>query len=420
MHNVFIKISVDPSPTEYYFNPRTCKMYHTLDKLTDDDGAYTNSKNRNRPVLHKSVFTDIKFYLGSACNYRCSYCRQWEHASLVHMSDVEIDKHIDTLTELINKHKKPSDVTIQWWGGEPLLYIDDIMRIFDKLPKGTKQQFTSNGSLMTMDIATWMLNNNTTFILSHDGPGQSARGTDPLTDRNVHNALLKLARNKQHRYQFMVSSILTKNNLDIYKLYKHHQQNFGDDIIMSKLELVIPYHDTAEMVASTTLSENNISDMLYEGMKKLDNEGLLMNIKSMEDDIKAFYHQYTDEEFCLDLCEIKCGIASESSICVDRSMNLYPCQVYPGKEDMIIGHVDTLSYTPIWTKLDLPRTMWNTPGCDCKNCMVVSLCRGICPYLDSEHITTSCKNKYAVYLAVFKYIFYKLGIPIIDMEQIEV
>ena len=420
MHNVFIKITVNPSsPVDYYFNPRTCKMFHTLDKLTEDDGVYTSSKNRNRPVLHKSMYKDIKFYLGSACNYRCSYCRQWEHASLEHMTDDEIDKHVDMLTELINKHKQPSDVTIQWWGGEPLLYITDIMKIFDRLPKGTKQQFTSNGSLMTMDIATWMLEHDTTFILSHDGPGQHMRGKDPLEDREIYNALLKLARNKKHRCQFMVSSILTGDNLDIYKLYKYHQKNFGDDIIMTKLELVIPYHDTAEIIASNTLSEYNISDALYEGMKKLDDEGLLMHIRSMEEDIKTFYHQYTDEEFCLDLTEIKCGAASESSICIDRNMAIYPCQVYPGKKDKIIGHIDIYN-TPVWTDLDLPRTMWNTPGCDCKNCMVVSLCRGICPYLDSEHITTSCKNKNAVYLAVFKYIFYKLGIPIVDMEQIEV
>ena len=416
MHNTFIELDIHTGE-QWYFNPRTCKLFHTKEDITEEDGKYTIPENRNRPLLIKhSQPSVIKFYLGSACNYRCSYCRQWEHSKLEHLTDDEIDQAVSRITNLVNKHTHPSQVTVQWWGGEPLLYIEDIKKIYNKLPKGTKQQFTSNGSLLTDDIVNWMIANHSSFVLSHDGPGQHLRGTDPYKNEMFCQLVNRLNDNKTDRFQFMISTILTENNYDICEIYKYHQSKFSNPIIMTKIEMVIPYHDKAN-VSSTALSHDiNITEKLYRSFIQLDKEDLLMNIKSMDEDLREFLSYHTDVDYCIDMCDIKCGTASEQSVCMDRHGSIYPCQVY-GDTDIIIGKFTDTSYT--FTNTNLPRTMWNTVGCNCKDCPVVSLCRGVCPWLEDKFVKTNCINKYTVYTAIFKYIFYKIGYEISDMRQIE-
>lgn len=407
-----LKSNNGSSITEAYVNPRTCKFFSDPSMLTEEDLRYTSEKNRNTPILFKNKKpSKVKFYLGSACNYRCSYCRQWTHEStVVTHSDAEI-------TDITNEIKRVSDMSkpgykIQFWGGEPLLYMEDIIHITEKLPPNTRYHFISNGSLIDKEICDWLLKTNSQFTFSYDGPGQIRRGRNPLDDATVRECLLKLAHNKRDREAFMVSSVLTDKNMDIYELYNHHAAIFGDDVVMSKMELAIPYNDHAGAVANNTLKDHDLIEKLFEGLVKLDKEDKVTHIRGFEIAFKTFYGQHENPDFCIDFCEPKCGTANEKSVCFGWDKQIVPCQVFGGT-DTIIGQ---LKDYPILSEPYLPMTMRNIPGCDCKNCLVVSLCRGLCPWLDQRFVTTNCKNKYIFYHAIMKYIFYKLGYSITSME----
>lgn len=394
-----------------FVNPRTMKFFHDIDTITDDDLIYSSPSNRNKPLLVKAEKpTKIKFFLGNTCNYHCSYCRQDCHGKLEKHDASDIKYVVDTIKRLTDVEK---DLKIQFWGGEPLLYMDDMIRIAEQLPKHIRYHLISNGSLMDKEIAEWVLSVNSQYTLSHDGTGQAMRGKDPLDDETARKYLLHLAHSKRDKKSFVVSSVLTEMNLDIYELYKYLENVFGVGLIMSKMELAIPYNEHAGSVARNTLAHENLINTLFEGLVKLNKENLVDRIIGFEIALKVFFGLHYNPHYCIDLHEPKCGLANEMSICFDWNGTVVPCQVFGGT-DTIIGHVDRY---PVLDKPELPMTMWSKP--ECKDCVVVSLCRGVCPYLEEQYVATNCTNKFIFYYAIFKYVMFNSGYDILGTEVIE-
>lgn len=86
---------------------------------------------------------EFKLILGYRCNLKCSYCYQLKE----HCNDKEMSYEIiDTFLERYNKLK--GSHTINFFGGEPLLYADKIKYIMDRVDKDrTSLSISTNGSL---------------------------------------------------------------------------------------------------------------------------------------------------------------------------------------------------------------------------------------------------------------------------------
>jgi len=123
-------------------------IYEPIDEL-----AFLKVKNRQE-----------RFYTGSAgytvlltkdCNLRCPYCYQEREQGV--MPDNVIDAFLN-MVERDSRDGKP--ISVGWFGGEPLLYVDMIFKLSKKLKKIAKknkakfhQSMISNGYMMTPKVS---------------------------------------------------------------------------------------------------------------------------------------------------------------------------------------------------------------------------------------------------------------------------
>lgn len=83
---------------------------------------------------------NFKLILGYKCNMKCSYCYQKKsHNNNKNMSYEVIDKFLERFNKLEGNH------TINFFGGEPLLYVNEIKYIMSKIDKKHGISIATNG-----------------------------------------------------------------------------------------------------------------------------------------------------------------------------------------------------------------------------------------------------------------------------------
>lgn len=112
--------------------------------------------NERIQEMLKDKSLQLKLFIGERCNFRCSYCWQ-THDSTYDMPGTVYDKISSLLRE---KAADYNSLSIDWIGGEPLLYIDDIIKYSTKwieISKKHKKQYTAaittNGYYLTPEVA---------------------------------------------------------------------------------------------------------------------------------------------------------------------------------------------------------------------------------------------------------------------------
>ncbi len=394
-------------PVTMYLNPRTVKFFTNVKQLNLHDTRNSNVNINREEKFHKANKPNvIKFFLGSACNFRCSYCRQNIHEKLKVHDQSDIDNVTDTIKYVADMDKP---LVVEFWGGEPLLYLDDMVRISEKLPHSTRYHIVTNGSLVDKHFYKWISKKNYEIVLSHDGPGQVNRTADPLEHKESRKYLIKLHREKKTRNDFLINSVLTLENTDICSLVRYLINQFDENIYISKIEPVIPYNEHASNVADKYNKDMlELERNLFQGLVTLQELNLIQNVRDFSTSIRDFLNAHEDPDFCVNLHEPKCGMSGYRSLCFDWNGIVYPCQVYGGTHIQL----GTLNDAPNYPHADMPKSM---NSMHCGNCPVVTLCRGVCPHLEDQYVLSSCKNKYTLYMAIFKFILFQQNRLVIDI-----
>lgn len=124
-----------------------------------------DQKDVIRLINHKKVFLDKTYRLvlnpTLECNFRCWYC--YEDHVAGKMSEETMDK-IKKHVRLMIKEERISGLFLDWFGGEPLLYFDEIIvplseqlrDIMAEYDLSFFTQATTNGSLITEERAKKM------------------------------------------------------------------------------------------------------------------------------------------------------------------------------------------------------------------------------------------------------------------------
>lgn len=87
----------------------------------------TDRRNYSKYTLGLSVVPTL------ACNFSCHYCFE-EHKRKVTMSE----ETEDVLVSFINTHLETRELSLNWYGGEPLLAINTIERLLNKIAANVK------------------------------------------------------------------------------------------------------------------------------------------------------------------------------------------------------------------------------------------------------------------------------------------
>lgn len=124
--------------------------------IVEKDNEIKIIMNERIDEILQNKSLQLKLFIGEKCNFRCSYCWQ-THDSFYDMPSTIYDK-ISNL--LCKKSDDYNSLFIDWIGGEPLLYIDNIIeysRKWIEISKKYKKQYaaaiTTNGYYLTPEIA---------------------------------------------------------------------------------------------------------------------------------------------------------------------------------------------------------------------------------------------------------------------------
>ena len=161
--------------------------YHLIkNKESDYVGSSTAVFSEDGLVANHSEARHLVIFLGTKCNYHCSYCfQQQDHYDFdfdrVYLFNAIKNSYID-----INRL-----LTVELWGGEPLVYwkrVRDIVKMLreDLQYKGSID-FVSNGSLFDREKREFCTRYRVAVFFSHDGPCQTLyrNKIDFLDDKEI-------------------------------------------------------------------------------------------------------------------------------------------------------------------------------------------------------------------------------------------
>lgn len=281
---------------------------------------------------------NLVLLMTNSCNLKCNYCF------------VEKEKEVlefDTYLEILNKYKdKISRIT--FFGGEPLLYFDNILKIIDYNDKNNinvNYNINTNGLLLNKKVIDLCIKKNILLNVSIDGNKES-NILNRCNEKEFNILYKNIVEAKNRNCDIYVNYVVTPNNLE----YLVDGTKFLIEEGFTKLCYMMNYeaHWTYEDLDSFNDKLKIVADYI------IDNE---LNIKlyPFTTKIKAIFNDLEVE---------KCNFGNES-IVVDPKGNIYPCMSFIGNKDFI-KKSDDYKYT---NTVDIKK---------CFNCTYLKYCSNNC------------------------------------------
>ena len=198
--------------------------------------------SRDAP-LGKTSPRILKISLGLSCNYACEYCSQ----RFVARNDETNPDDVTGFMESLDSWVLSPPEAIEFWGGEPLVYIKTLRPLAEALRlKFPQARFSviTNGSLLNPQINHWLDDLGFTVSISHDGPGQHVRGPDPLEDPLARQAILELYRRLAPEGRFSFNAMVNRSNQSRAAIQAFFDELTGDpDVMIGEGGFVDAYDD---------------------------------------------------------------------------------------------------------------------------------------------------------------------------------
>lgn len=183
-------------------------------------------------VTHKTNKpTALRILLGHACNYSCGYCMQKD---IGNPDERPENFWLEPFLESVKTHLDLENLErVELWGGEPLLYWNDMVPIMKLLDSPNRHFFIStNGSALRQKHVDFFktLQSSVMISISHDGPGQEElRGEDIFERESVCNTIKQLG-DMYPKVQFSFNTVISATNFDLFKIndyFKKEAERLG-------------------------------------------------------------------------------------------------------------------------------------------------------------------------------------------------
>jgi uncharacterized protein len=339
--------------------------------------------------------SEARLVLGRSCNFRCAYCHQapgqYRNARLTPMPE-------DALVDAICGHVG-SDAVVQFWGGEPLVYFEQ-MRNFTELfrARGFREfAIITNGSLLTREVTDFLLEHKFCVSLSHDGPGQGLRGQDPLSDPQLLEQIRRLAARPS---RFSVNPVMTARNSE-HQVFADAISGIIDPVSFGE---AVPILAVDAQSAACGLEADKLEQyarQLYGYLYGRAPFAQPYSLYAMQ--VHAFLSALPDGRGVPE--GRHCTGTNPDALVVDVAGTVLPCQsftadnVTPDGESFAMGHVGDSKER--WRR---PKARSWKDRAHCRDCPVVWFCRGCCPYQrEDRFFQMSCQGRLHHYLALLGY-----------------
>ncbi|MCB0365244.1 MAG: radical SAM protein [Bdellovibrionaceae bacterium] len=335
-----------------------------LKRWSQETGPLASQTN---PTTH--TIREFSLNLAQVCDLRCTYCGadgDGTYGSGKARADLDIVEK--QLRFFITRLSRGDVFRLQFVGGEPLLYADEMKKIAQRATElasaqGVEIQFSlvTNGTRVSTAVADFLAEQNYQVTLSLDGDPKVQDRLRPTrkggaSSPEVLRGLKELLRVRQGLRSLHVNAVMGSHHLDILGTYSYLRQfdfdlyNFG-----------FAAGDDDHKASPIYLREMAV---LAERVFRADGINGLARIQPFGRFLRALDSGHPVENFC--------G-AGKSFIHADTSGGLYACNWFSGDEKEKLGQGDRLD--------ESKRQEWSealTARHDCQTCWAKNLCGGGC------------------------------------------
>ena len=311
----------------------------------------------------------------------------FKNINIMPVSDkLDIDKAVDFLSSL-TKDKKTIDV--QFFGGEPLMFIDLMNYTKDKVEtkfkdtdKKISYNLSTNGTILNKKVDKFMTDAKPMFAISIDGPEDyhdkyrylpNKSGSYKILSKHVETFL-------SYNPNILVQATVSKGMLDLVKIFEHLKslgfKNINIMPVSDKLDK--PHMLNKADFEQLKLNINKLADAYYDHVLNSDNPVILYNFS------KPFKHILLKQKQ-----KYYCSFGN-NRLTVSAKGKIYPCDRFVEEEKFEIGdvHKGTFDQSKI-DKLDHDLHVDNRASCS--TCFAKHFCGGGCyhqAYITSgDHLT---------------------------------
>ena len=377
------------------------------------------------PEYYQKEFRNLRIQLGVNCNFHCKYCieKHSEAHNKVHQiveTPVAMPpkQSAENLVNLMVKNGiKPR--TITYWGGEPLVYWKTIVELQPLLEKAYPDMqyygLCTNGSLLTVEKAKFMVEHRIGLTMSHDGWSFNVyrNDKDPLDNPEVVKALQYYYDNIESPRMMSFNIVITPENCDILKLPEWFEQKVGRKVRLH----------FESIVKNDPITDGIIKPFSRENIRTLLNAMLMVGT---QDPNECLFPQFREEvnDFIwrlvnkkpIDTARYVCSAPYSRQVAIDMLGNILRCHGTDPRTNTI-GHLSQIEdciNDSLLSTLDREH---------CKDCPFVHLCMGGCPMVDQETLDHYCTNlkiyNSGFFAAVWKLLFNGTLVKIESMSDEE-
>lgn len=346
--------------------------------LAEHDNCTQNEAEMSQIYIAPSFFM---IDMTNNCNISCRYCLREECSST--NSKVLNEKNAKLIVDYIIRYCRKYDldhISIQPWGGEPLLEKDLIFKIQDLFQEAginVSIDIETNGILLTDELVSELFRRGISYGISLDGNEelndlQRVYRNGNGTYHQIRNAI-QLTK-KYYGENMTVLATITKQTVDhVSEILEH----FANDLKLKRVKLNFAHKSGFKDEDSYCVYENDVA----EGTIAIMNKIIELNengISFMEYNFWIkLYNILTNRE--RDICLSRGCSGGKDMITIDMDGGIYPCDVTDFPEERI-GMIDDSIELPDMVKAAMSeKDYFALKSCDeCKQCPWKHFCNGGC------------------------------------------
>ena len=360
-NQIFVNSILDDTETVNQLQELGFLVSNTLDELSEIELMRKEEIERTDEQV-------VTIFSTNGCNARCYYCFE-KGINDHHMSEITA---LDTVS-FIKDFYPEKELSIKWFGGEPLYNFGAIRTITDELRNNgytLKAHITSNGSLLTQEIIDYFKDNYeiVTFQVTIDDVGENYYRIKKYIDLTEANAFQTVVDN---------CKMLIDNNIYVSIRINYLFQKLDDAIeIFHKLETIFSDCDPELYIiylAAITLPQSD-KKITPEEYRDLSIRALLYNRRHNQIEEKDSKYQL----YLFDLLPQKspCAATNVKNLSITADGYIFKCHRFAQHDNYSIGHVSKGVDINHFCYSDFVDYHITNP--DCRACNILPICQGGC------------------------------------------
>lgn len=325
--------------------------------------------------------------LGKGCNMKCKYCLQAPY-DRQEVTQKNLPRVVDFINDIAQNQNSP--LTVQFFGGEPLLYVADMKRIVKMVEhnKNVNLSVITNGTLITSELADYLNAHNFNVAVSWDGRNTTGiRGLD-VFERNKEN-ILKINR---LGISAIISSYCYPQDFldDVAALRTEYKAATGNKLGYCMEEFLDTGIDNCQpLLANQEKLVEQMHTLCEHYWRQINQQEHNEHYAYFIEGQVQYLRRVLDRGYLIGAFT-RCGDGT-TVVNLDLQGNLYKCHNHEVK----IGTIDS----PFWEVLQLAILTDNSVKHreECEECYVAPFCQGGCALIEDFARKHTCELHLAFY-----------------------